>query len=148
MTNDEYFERKRQIRVEYLKKLEALETAYEMSDRSPASPSPALAEKHSFTQWIGGANFSAEGKRYGDLVEKVRDCVSKIEGRFTPTAVRKMIRPERPDVKPSSVSVALGRLAHKGEIAIVEKGSGKRATVYQKVVEVHETSKKSPPAID
>ena len=119
MHEREYLRMKRQIEADYRKKLDALELVWGMAGGS-ASSSPST---------------SSDELRRGDLREAIRSAVRDLTGEFRPEDVLDAIRADdellAALIKPASLSSALKRLAEKGEIELIEAGSGKRPSRYR-----------------
>lgn len=107
MTEREYKRLRREIEERYKSDLEALERIWELSRRD------APADR-------------------GQLKGLLKQVVERAEGPFTAESIRREIEMIAPGfgAKPASVSRLLKRLAEQGDIAIVEKGEGRRPTKY------------------
>lgn len=121
MKEKEYRKLKTQIEAEYHRKIEALETVWQMSgeDATKAGNQPE--------------------KRFGkgSLLKAVRRALEQVKGEFTLRDIQEKIgladSAFAATVKPASLSSTLKRLETDHELEIVERGRGKRASKYRKL---------------
>lgn len=121
MKEKEYRNLKTQIEAEYHRKVEALETIWQMAG--------------------GDANKlgSQPDKRFGkgSLLKAVRHALEQVKGEFTLRDVQEKIAfadsTFAATVKSASLSSTLKRLEKDRELEIVERGKGKRASKYRKL---------------
>lgn len=122
MTEREYQKLKNRIEQECKEKLRALDVVWQLARNASSNGQPEGQQKREITA----------GK--GKLLNAIRQALTDIHGRFSIHEVEKGVQGNSPDliVQRSSISGALKRLAESKEIEIVEAGSGKRPSVYQK----------------
>lgn len=125
MTEKEYSKLKERIEREYKDKLRALDLVWELSRNTSSN---GKIENRSKKETNGGR---------GQLLIAIREGLAEIHGQFSVHHIEEIIRKRRPElaVQRSSISGALKRFVDNKEIEIVEAGSGKRPSVYQKAVE-------------
>ncbi len=118
----EYLRLKREIEERSRADLKALNRVWQMSGAG-AVPS------------AGSREGASESRTRGRLLTAARAAIKEIQGDLTQQTVRSKIQEMDPvfgiTVKRASLSSALRRLAHDGELELVSAGSGKRQSVYK-----------------
>ena len=121
MNERDYLRLKRQTEEECRRKLEALETVWEMAKKNASKEHAPLAEM----------------VERGDLREAILEAIHQITHDFTVEHVLAKIRAVDPALgekaKSSSVSSALNRMVP-SDLELVLKGAGRKPSVYRKKV--------------
>ena len=119
MKEPEYLRLKKQIQADYQHKLQALETIWNLANRS----------EH-------GTRNGATTSRRGDLQRAVREATEALGGELTVLRVEGWLQATYPDLAKglsrSSISQALKRLTEAGELRLLQEGKGKRGATYQR----------------
>jgi hypothetical protein len=113
MNDREYDRLKKQIEEEYRTNLDALERIWKMSKKqSGTSPS--------------------NGKR-GSLLIAARQAATEKHGTFNLRDIEESIKRHHPDltVRRPSLSSTLLRLVEDGDLEVVEKGIGRKGSIYR-----------------
>ena len=113
-----YLRLKKQIEDEARRKLEALNTIWEMA-RTTAKRSDRLP----------GNGMMAKGA----LIKAVRQALPAVRGNFTVKNIKEHLESDHPELVPlkrASLSSVLKRLEEAGEVQLVHRGKGKAATLY------------------
>lgn len=88
------------------------------------------------TTATGGRKKTRKRSKRGSLIEAMRDAVGQQRGKFTISDVKDTLAETKPGVlsgKSAAVfSSTMKRLEELGEINIVERGRGRRASIYKK----------------
>lgn len=119
MHQREYDRLKKRIEAEYREKLGALDLVWKMAGNSGSTKVRATPLESS-------------------LVDSVRRALDQITGSFTIKTVSEGCAAILPDGKwfaGTSVSVILKRMADDGQLTIIERGRGRKATIYEKTKE-------------
>ncbi len=77
-------------------------------------------------------NTAENGPKRGEVRAMVEEAIANIHGPFTYHVVMEVIGMLHPESKPNrtTVSQTLDKMASRNELAVVQKGAGKRATQY------------------
>lgn len=122
---------------EYLKDREALEAKLLKAKDKVDEIAKALEGLELAWKLLGGGSIRTEeaGQRSG-VAQAVMGIVAEMESDFTAPDVTDALEAKYPDRKMpfdrSSISGALRRLAGEGALILVEKGAGKRPSVYRR----------------
>lgn len=114
MHDREYDRLKKQIEDEYHANLDALERIWKMSKKQGTSSS------------------SSNGKR-GSLLVAARQAVTDKSGTFNIRDIEDLIKKHNPDLmlRRASLSSTLLRLVEDGDLEVVEKGIGRKGSIYR-----------------
>jgi len=109
----QYLRLRRQIEDDYKKKLDALETVWRMVSDPAAEPATSHPRQN--------------------LMPLVRDAVATVDGPFTQTDLQEQLAAKNPSasIRRSSLASALRRLVDEGVLEIVERGVGKKPSIYR-----------------
>ena len=113
MNDREYARLKKQIEEEYRANLDALERIWKMSKKQ-------------------GLSAMANSKR-GSLLIAARQAIAEKHGTFNLRDIEESIKRHNPDlpVRRASLSSTLLRLLEDGDLEVVEKGIGRKASIYR-----------------
>ncbi len=113
MNDREYGRLKKQIEQEYHANLDALERIWRMSKKQSGST-------------------PSNGKR-GSLLVAARQAAAEKHGTFNLRDIEESIKRHNPDltVRRASLSSTLLRLVEDGDLEVVEKGIGRKASTYR-----------------
>lgn len=118
MKEPEYLRLKRRIEADYQRRLDALTMVWEMARDSDAE------------------HRSRGTPRAGGVRQAVDAAVAAIPGEISVQVVERWIGQQHPDLrdglKRPSLSQALKRLTNSGVLEVVNRGAGKRPTIYRK----------------
>ena len=122
MHQREYLRLKKTIEDEYRQKLSALDMVWKMA----AAPTKN-----------GEKGQQSEGAGRGSETKKaVLEIMPGLVGKFNQNDVLSRIKQANPEtasvIKRASLSMALKKICETGDIRLVEKGSGKRPTIYER----------------
>lgn len=114
MNDREYDRLKKQIEEEYRANLDALERIWRMSKKQ------------------NSAAAASNGKR-GSLLVAARQAITQRHGTFNLRDIEEAIKRNNPDltIRRPSLSSTLLRLVEDGEVEVVERGIGRKASTYR-----------------
>jgi hypothetical protein len=152
MDRAEYTRLREKIEHRYRRDLDALDRVWEMSqDGEPAGPpAPTVVANSSLPlRHVGPTTHQSNGatpaptspdKTRMDVISLVRKAIPYMTAaKFDCSDIFDAIISDHPDLEEklnkSSITSALNRLVDSQEIYLLERGAGKRATVFQKTVE-------------
>jgi|GEM_PF-2430985 len=132
MNESEYKKLKDRVAAEYKRKLEAIETVWQMSaENKPERPEPEVNGAR--RPRVGSARRKA-GK--GAVLRAVREAIATMRGEFTSKDIKMAIESESPSIatnmKKASLWTALRKLEERGEIETVKPGVGRSPNTYRK----------------
>ena len=83
-----------------------------------------------------GVRQSSGRGRKGTLIDSMREAVAKQSGNFTIADVKDILAKKNPsmvrDTNPAVFSTTIKRLEQLGEIKLVKRGKGRRASIYKR----------------
>ena len=127
MNQREYEKLKRQFKEEYDQKLAALELIYRASNK----PDNTFQKPKKSTSSLNGER----APRTPGIKETVRNILPEINKDFTLHDVEDKLAESDSEIaakiKKASLSSVLKRLEAEGDIVIVERGTGKRPSIYR-----------------
>jgi len=140
MNEREYRALRRTLDAEYHKNVEALDRVWRLAhlDGAPLPTDQSVPQPPAEALPSGEENHEARRAGSGDVIAAVREAIEEIEGRFTWVEVSAGLEALNTETafKRPTINQVLRRLVHERELAVIEKGRGKRASVYQKSAEL------------
>lgn len=142
MKEREFIRLRREIRADYHKKIEALELVWRMLNESAPPPDP----KKKRPKAENPPSSQDGGQAHTQTAAQIKSVLGLMDGQFTRNDVLRALRKQGIEANSSTVSHTLKRIESRGEIVLLSKGAGKRATVYCHPGQEPAPASPSPPA--